>query len=157
MEWAPPGGFGRPGTAAAPRAAGVWGAPAGRPGHPDSFWRWCSTQHSSAGATLSRVEDRRNEKRHTLVLPQLHRFLVTLGRFLSCSFVAPLPFWSTRSFSTVFSNSLWLSCTWRIASSNREQVRDIRQSVLQSTVCIFGHHNFVICLGFMSTQVLYYV
>lgn len=52
MGWVPPGDFGHPGTAAAPRAAHVWGAPAGRPERPDSFWRWCSTPRSYTGVTL---------------------------------------------------------------------------------------------------------
>lgn len=52
MGWVPPGDFVHPDTAAAPRVAHVWGAPAGRPERPDSFWRWCSTPHSSAGVTL---------------------------------------------------------------------------------------------------------
>lgn len=56
MGWVPPGGFGHLGTAAAPRAARVWGAPAGRPERADSFWRWCSTLHSSAGGTLGLTE-----------------------------------------------------------------------------------------------------
>ena len=55
MGWVPPGGLGLPGTAAAPLVARVWGAPAGRPEHPDSSWRWCSTPRSSAGATLRGV------------------------------------------------------------------------------------------------------
>lgn len=59
MGWVPRGGFGRPGTAAAPRVAGVWEAPVGRPGHHGSFWRWYSTPHSSAGSTLSGVDGSR--------------------------------------------------------------------------------------------------
>ncbi len=55
MGWVPPGGLGHPGTAAAPRAAGVWAAPAGRPEHPGSSWRWCSKPRSIAGVTLSGV------------------------------------------------------------------------------------------------------
>lgn len=56
MGWVPPGGLGLPGTAAAPPVERVWGAPAGRPEHPDSSWRWCSRPRSSAGVTLRGVQ-----------------------------------------------------------------------------------------------------